>query len=585
MAAEDSINARLQAIAGVIAPEGSTEKRGGQERRKTTEPVEGGKLLVGNEGEKLRRDSLREGEKLGRDSLRDGNAFVGKEGKVKEKDLKRKKEEVEKKASEGKGEEKVFEKKASNREGVGKGRSKTTGREIVQAAAAQAFPHSRSSRRSWTKEGGGAEKVFEKKALKVEGIGKALEGVKKHRSKTSGREIAAVGASPRSHSARRRSRWDDAGDLVEKKIAFDLKAGSDAFLPIIDEIEALIGKGKTEKTAAALDKNDDGKMAKKPISKSATPQSSQCENSQLNRFPKLFKSGKCEVDLKQTPSNSPPIFSQQERTAFVLGLSPEVQAHDLEEYFGRFGEVESAKVACHHPTGFSRGFAFVVFKDMSARMDVTAQGEHVIKGKKAKCRWAGPGWKEIKIRVENLPSKDLSDDELADHFSQFGPVADVIRPEEEVNNNQKFCFIVFDKEETGLKLIEQGWSNIDGHKIVIKSVSKVQRRTCFEIVILLCRLVMSWSASKVKRGGTRLLSTEVEAVDGVVALTVENLVTWQESVLTIREVGSVDRVDLLPMVETRMSVAGAQVGTLGTWRSMPRFLWVVSQWRLSRLMM
>ena len=122
-----------------------------------------------------------------------------------------------------------------------------------------------------------------------------------------------------------------------------------------------------------------------------------------------------------------------------------------------------------HP--WSKCFGFVVFKDMSARMDVTAQRNHVIKGKEVTCQRTGPGLRHIEIYVDNLPLKGLSDDDLADHFSQFGPVADVIRPLDDMNNTQQFCFIVFDKEETGLKLIEQGCSTINGQKVVIKSVS------------------------------------------------------------------------------------------------------------------
>ena len=392
MAVEESINVRLQAIAGVTAL-GST----GKNRGRRTSDGNDRKLLLVNEGEKVRRDSLRE-----------GNELVVKEGKVAERAFKRK--------------------------------------------------------------GEGVEEVLERKAFRG-------EGVEKRRSKTTGREVAAR-TSPHSRSARRRSRWhDDGNDGVEKKIASDLKAESDALFPIIGEIEKLIGKGRaeTEKTAAvpSLDKSD-GSTVKKPFFISATPQPSKCDNSGKNHQREFVKNGKCEVNLKHSEAatvNSPPVFSQQERTAFVLGLPWEVEAHDLKEYFGRFGEVESAKVASDHATGLSRGFAFLVFKDMSARMDATAQGEHVMKGKKVKCRWAGPGWKEIKIRVENLPSKGLSDEELADHFSQFGPVADVIRPLDELNNTQQFCFVVFDKEETGLKLIEQGCSTINGQKIIIKSVS------------------------------------------------------------------------------------------------------------------
>ena len=76
-------------------------------------------------------------------------------------------------------------------------------------------------------------------------------------------------------------------------------------------------------------------------------------------------------------------------------------------------------------------------------------------------------------------------------------------------------------------------------------------------VIKLCRLVMSGIACKAKMGATRLRREEV-------ALTVEELVTGQESVLPIGEM--VARVDLLPTVEAWMAVAWAHArsGALAT---------------------
>ena len=131
MAVEESINARLQAIAGVAAL-GSTEKKRGEMRRRTSERV-----VDGNDRNWL---VVNEGKKLG-----EGNELVGKEGKVTERGLRRK----------GEGVEKVLEKKALRGEGVEKQRSKTTGRE----ATARTSPHSRSARRRsrWDDDGNGVE--------------------------------------------------------------------------------------------------------------------------------------------------------------------------------------------------------------------------------------------------------------------------------------------------------------------------------------------------------------------------------------------------------------------------------------------
>ena len=96
MAVEEAINARLQAIAGVIA-QGSTGKTGGEMRWKRKEHVVDGKgrrsVAVGEEDREL----------------------VEKEGKVTEKGLKRKEEKI----------ENLPEKKACRGEVVEKRRSKT----------------------------------------------------------------------------------------------------------------------------------------------------------------------------------------------------------------------------------------------------------------------------------------------------------------------------------------------------------------------------------------------------------------------------------------------------------------------------
>ena len=312
-------------------------------------------LVVGEEDRELTKKLRREEEKL-----------KGKEGSVRERGC-------ESKVFKGEGVRKLSEKKIWTGEGVEKRRSKTTGREAL-VAIAQASPHS-------------CRELIEKEGKRLR---KGDNGLEKQRSKTTGREalqlkdsnagrealLAAVQASPHSHiSARRRGRWNDDGNVEEKKIALDLEAGSDAFLPIISEIEELIGKGRmeTEKARAvtSLDKNDDTSVAK-PFLRSASPQSTKQENSEKNYYTECFqnswdkianrggssKGGGCQIcgetghlargcphsgrdQLKGQSElvargeaatvNSLPTFSQEERTTFVGGL-PQVNS-SRELYF------------------------------------------------------------------------------------------------------------------------------------------------------------------------------------------------------------------------------------------------------------
>ena len=55
---------------------------------------------------------------------------------------------------------------------------------------------------------------------------------------------------------------------------------------------------------------------------------------------------------------------------------------------------------------------------------------------------------------------------------QFGCVVDVEWPWDKRNNAlSKFCFVEFDKDETGKKLIDQGSTTFNGNKLFIRSVS------------------------------------------------------------------------------------------------------------------
>ena len=78
-------------------------------------------------------------------------------------------------------------------------------------------------------------------------------------------------------------------------------------------------------------------------------------------------------------------------------------------------------------------------------------------------------------------------------------------------------------------------------------------------VTKLCRLAMSGIVSKAKRGGTRL-ATEY------VATAVEELVTLQETVSSTGEVSLVARVNILPILEARMTMTWAHV-KIGAFRT------------------
>ena len=151
--------------------------------------------------------------------------------------------------------------------------------------------------------------------------------------------------------------------------------------------------------------------------------------------------------------------------------SQEAKDTDIEEYFSQYGEIESINLKTDPNTGRSRGFAFIVFKEVTSLEAATGQEAHVVKGKKITCKKAEA--KQGKIYVGNLPSEGVTSDDLTAHFAQFGPVAEVVRPVDKSKNDEpkNFAFITFEREETAKQLVKEGQTTINGIQINIKKVT------------------------------------------------------------------------------------------------------------------
>ena len=67
-----------------------------------------------------------------------------------------------------------------------------------------------------------------------------------------------------------------------------------------------------------------------------------------------------------------------------------------------------------------------------------------------------------KIYVGKLSDFGVREDEIKEHFSQFGTVSQVIRPIDwrKDSTPKNFCFVTFEKECVAKKLIEEGICNI-----------------------------------------------------------------------------------------------------------------------------
>merc|ERR1712126_9240 len=177
-------------------------------------------------------------------------------------------------------------------------------------------------------------------------------------------------------------------------------------------------------------------------------------------------------DEETAPTNGVSTVSEDDRKLFVGGLPQEAKDTDIKEYFGQYGEIDNINLKTDPHTGRSRGFAFIVFKDTEGLESACAQEAHVIKGKKATCKKAEA--KQGKIYVGKLPSGDgITEDDIKNHFGQYGPVAEVVRPIDKSKNDEpkNFCFVTFEREETAKQMVKEGSATINGHQIDIKKVT------------------------------------------------------------------------------------------------------------------
>ena len=87
-----------------------------------------------------------------------------------------------------------------------------------------------------------------------------------------------------------------------------------------------------------------------------------------------------------------------------------------------------------------------------------------------------------KVYVGKLPDSGLGEEDIKEHFSQYGAIAEVIRPIDKSKNNEpkNFCFVTFERERVAKKLIEEGSCIIGGHKMQIKQVINSR---CFENIL------------------------------------------------------------------------------------------------------
>ena len=79
--------------------------------------------------------------------------------------------------------------------------------------------------------------------------------------------------------------------------------------------------------------------------------------------------------------------------------------------------------------------------------------------------------KQGKVYVGKL-QPELTDEQIREHFTQYGVIANVEQPFDKAKNERKnFCFITFEKEEAAKQLLKLGQTTVNGMELDVKRVT------------------------------------------------------------------------------------------------------------------
>ncbi|XP_053677602.1 RNA-binding protein squid-like [Anopheles nili] len=158
-----------------------------------------------------------------------------------------------------------------------------------------------------------------------------------------------------------------------------------------------------------------------------------------------------------------------DRKLFVGGLSWETNEKDLREYFNKYGDIESINVKTDPATGWSRGFAFIVYKVADSIDKVIEAGPHTLNNKKIDPKRAKA--RSGKIFVGGLTT-DISDDDIRTFFGKFGKIVEVELPFDKQKNQRKgFCFITYDSAQVVNELLKSPKQTINGKEVDVKKAT------------------------------------------------------------------------------------------------------------------
>jgi len=160
---------------------------------------------------------------------------------------------------------------------------------------------------------------------------------------------------------------------------------------------------------------------------------------------------------------------------FIGGLDSRTTDEGLKSHFEKYGEIVDVIVMKDPQTKRSRGFGFVAFSQSYMVDEAQKSRPHNIDGKDVDVKRAVPrdqvgkvdSNKSKKLFIGGI--KDLSEDEIRDHFSHFGDIVKVAVPtDRETQKSRGFAFVEFQDYDAADKACLESRTTISNTEVDVK---------------------------------------------------------------------------------------------------------------------
>ncbi|KAI8065739.1 hypothetical protein BC940DRAFT_303469 [Gongronella butleri] len=176
--------------------------------------------------------------------------------------------------------------------------------------------------------------------------------------------------------------------------------------------------------------------------------------------------------LQSPPHHAPPPYAYQlprpsrfSGNIFIKNLDPSVTTKSLLDTFSSFGQITQCKIVTDD-RGQSKGYGFIHFDTMEAaeRAINHAHGKrlcdrslfvgHYIPRSERMQRFEEAKHRFTNVYVKNLVT-DITEEELRDLFSGFGPILSVLIQRDDQNVSRGFGFVNFERHEDAERAVAQ----------------------------------------------------------------------------------------------------------------------------------